>query len=421
MKKIMIFVLCFVVACLVVNGSITDFPNLRITYLNQDPDPAQPGQYVDVRFKIENIGSGAAENAAFQILEAYPLSVYSGDSTQELGTIYGRQRADNGVIVHYKLKIDENAVEGDNTFSIRYATKNTGWMEKENYTVRVQSHFAIVSVEDVETMPTELIQGKESKLTIKLKNMADSYLDFLKVKLDLVYVRLTGAATAEYVELPFSPVGSTNEKTVRKVAPGDTVDFEFHLITDPDATPGVYKLPVYVMYADELKKNYTSAHITSLYVGSKPELLVLADQSDQIKPGTTQTITLQFVNKDITDIKFLTVSLMSNSHYEVLSSHDYYVGNIDSDDYETADFKVYLSQTNDSIVKIPVNIEYQDPNGVVYKRTENIEFAIYTQREIQKFGLNKQSNIWGIVIVIAIVVAGFFIYRKWSKRKKKTA
>ena len=112
---------------------------------------------------------------------------------------------------------------------------------------------------------------------------------------------------------------------------------------------------------------------------------------------------------------------MSNSHYEVLSSHDYYVGNIDSDDYETADFKVYLSQTNDSIVKIPVNIEYQDPNGVVYKRTENIEFAIYTQREIQKFGLNKQSNIWGIVIVIAIVVAGFFIYRKWSKRKKKTA
>ena len=45
-------------------GTVVGGSYLKITYMNQDPYPAQPGSYVDILFKVENYGSEKAENVS---------------------------------------------------------------------------------------------------------------------------------------------------------------------------------------------------------------------------------------------------------------------------------------------------------------------------------------------------------------------
>ena len=57
MKKNIILILAIIlgscVAYAVTNLPTENWYNLRITLVNQEPDPVEPGSYVDVRFKIE--------------------------------------------------------------------------------------------------------------------------------------------------------------------------------------------------------------------------------------------------------------------------------------------------------------------------------------------------------------------------------
>src|SRR3989338_623131 len=61
---------------------------MKVTMLNQMPDPAEPGKYVDVRFKFENNGSKVAKNVEAEILPQYPFTLDPGTSAiKSLGSI----------------------------------------------------------------------------------------------------------------------------------------------------------------------------------------------------------------------------------------------------------------------------------------------------------------------------------------------
>ena len=47
---------------------------LRVTLVNQEPDPVEPGSVFDVRFKIENIGSSNAEDVLVDLIQGESLS-----------------------------------------------------------------------------------------------------------------------------------------------------------------------------------------------------------------------------------------------------------------------------------------------------------------------------------------------------------
>ena len=66
------------------------------------------------------------------------------------------------------------------------------------------------------------------------------------------------------------------------------------------------------------------------------------------------------------DIKFLNVKLDKAEGYKVLSPYEVYIGNIDSDDYETADFKINVDKASKEKVILPLTIEYNDANNQEY-------------------------------------------------------
>ena len=69
----------------------------------------------------------------------------------------------------YRVKVDENAVEGDNEIEIRYTSSMfSGYVKLDPFTLDIQTDDAIISVESVKSTPEKLVPGGTGYLTIKL-------------------------------------------------------------------------------------------------------------------------------------------------------------------------------------------------------------------------------------------------------------
>ncbi len=415
MKKyilLMVFVLAASFALAAVNTQyMGKVPDLRISISIQDPDPVEPGKEVEASFKIENNGT-TANNVIFEILPEYPFSLVPGENAAKvIGTIGTSQNSRQSVIVRYKLKVAQDAIDGNHEIKVRYKSEGfDSWTMIEKLKIKVQSRDAIIGVEKFAAEPSVVAPGSKAKLTIMLRNYATSLLKDIKVVLDL------GKSGDEVT--PFSPIGSTNEKVLAYIEPESSKSMEFELIADPDAVSKSYKIPISIRYSDALGINYSKSNIITVIVGDEPDVSVGIDSSTIYTAGTAGEITVKIVNKGLPDMKFVNVKLDKSDKYRIISPSEVYIGNIDSDDYETADFKLYLEKTSEKKVVLPLNVEYKDANNKDYKNIVNLELPLYTSSEAKKLGLVQGNGKLTWVIFIVLAVAGFFGYRMWKKRRK---
>ena len=160
-KKISSWILFFIVLSSVVFGAqdlnvttqskdaphaqLNALGNLRVTNVRQDPFPANPGEYVDVYFKVEN-GGGEIVNPRFDFVLQYPFSVYPAEEASQ--RIPSLDPGDK-VTLHYKLKVDEQAVPGEYEGGLR------AYINDQNY----YPSFFPLKVEDVTSSFDVVVQG----------------------------------------------------------------------------------------------------------------------------------------------------------------------------------------------------------------------------------------------------------------------
>ncbi len=383
--------------------------DVAVTLISQEPDPAEPGKYVDARFKFDNNGSGEAKDVKAEILPEYPFSLEPGiDATKSIGTLQSMQRGDVGAIAKYRLRVDENAVEGENEIKIRYRINNEAWIKPEPFKIKIQTHDAILSVDDVYVDKDMLEPGSSSLVKIRVSNKADSILQDIKARLEL------GG-------LPFATLGSTNEKSTYKIDAKGNYEFDFKILANPEAKSGVYQVPLKIGYSDDLGKSYIRNGTIGLIIGAKPDLSVTLDSYGIFESVDSGQIVVKVVNKGVTDIKFMNVKLMPGDGYVMLSSDESYLGNINSDDYETADFKIFIKKGNKNEIILPFALEYKDANNNNFKENVKLPLKVYSTSEAKKLGLIRGDGKIGFVIIAVVVIAGLLVYRRWKKAKKKKA
>ena len=415
MRKLVYFIL-FIVAAAFANAAVnTEYygksSKIMASLASQDPDPVEPGKIVELSFKLDNQGT-LANDVLFEIMPEYPFSLLPGEeAVKNVGTLGTSQNTDRTVFVKYKILVDQNAVDGNQEIKIRYKIGAfESWTTIDDLTVKVQSHDAILSVDRITAMPEVTAPGSKTRLSISLKNYASSLLKDVKVTLDL------GKSGDEAT--PFSPIGSTNEKVISVIDAQASSIIEFSLLADPDAKSKTYKVPMKIQYSDTLNKNYSKTNTIALVVGVEPDISVYIDTSSIYSSGSTGDLSVKIVNKGLTDVKFLNVNLEKGQGYMALSPYEVYIGNIDSDDYETADFKINVEKTKDKKIILPLTVDYKDANNHDYIKKVNLELPLYTSSEARKLGLVTGSNKAWIFLVIAAVIIGFFAYRRWKRRKK---
>lgn len=379
-------------------AAYTENPNLQIQLLKYDPYPAEPGQYLHVYFNVENIGLRDAERVTFEILPEFPFSL---DESENATRYFGKIDAADNVNFDYQLRVSPNAVEGWNELKLRYTIGGNVWIEK-TFDIYVQTPDSIISIESVRTTPSEIEPGKSGELKLTLKNLADSDLRNIIVKLDLSSV-------------PLSPVNGTDEKAIKILESGNSTDVTFDLVVEPDASCGIYKLPVSISYSDYLGNSYEKSYYVTVVVGSRPRVELGVESSEVLKQGDSGTVTVTIANKGLIDVKFLTVIVNETNDFKLLSpSNEFYIGSLDSDDYETFEIELWAIG-GDSKLKIPITLEYLDENNNVYSENRVIELRLYTPSEIAKMDVKKSSSLMYIVIFVVIIV-GYLAHKKWKRK-----
>jgi len=396
----------FMILLLNVNAAqISGSSKVDITLRNQEPDPAEPGKYVDLKFRAENLGSEEAKDVYVKIVYDYPFSLRQGDSEEKyLGSLYGRQTGDNAVNFEFKLLIDKDAVEGEHEVEVWYKRDSTGWIKMEPFIINVRSYDVVLAVEEIETAPKDIPPGETADVKITLTNLADSLIRDVKIRLDL-----------SSSSLPFVPIGSTTEKKIYQIDSGQSKVMEFTVMALADADSGAYKVPINISYVDLAGTSYSRGDYIGLIIGTKPDLAIIIDSSEIYKKKTSGEVTIKFINKGLIDIKLMNVKLEESDDYEIVSSDEVYVGNIDSDDYETAEFSLYVRGDDDEVI-LPVVVDYMDANNNKFRNKEDLVLRLYSSKKAKQFGLEERSSI-GIVIIVIIVAVGVYVY--WRKRKKK--
>jgi hypothetical protein len=402
-----------------VSAAIFSNQQISVSLLNQDPDPVEPGRYVEMRFRVENLGGTNAKNVLFEILPEFPFSLDVGQNGQlKIGDVNARQTGTDAYTLYYKLRVDDKAIEGDNKIRLQYSLDNgQSWVLLDALTVRIRRTEVLLSVKSVATNPLQVSPGGKVDLNIMFSNIASSLIKNVKVNLQLIKILQT-AASLSYEELPFSPVDSTNEKIIEEI-PGDTsASVTFSLLVNPSAAAGIYKVPAYVSYSNEYGSNFSMTQIVTIVVGEEPQLLVTVDKSEILYADQSGTVSVKFVNKGTGEIKFLYAKIKESADYKILNSDDEYIGKIDSDDYETTDFKLHLLKGKDYFT-LPIHVSYKDALNKEYEQDINLKVKLFSKEEAKNLGFEKKSSGVGIFIVIVIVVVGLFLYIRWKRKSKK--
>ncbi|MBI4439724.1 hypothetical protein HY638_02020 [Candidatus Woesearchaeota archaeon] len=379
---------------------------INATLVNQQPDPAQPGEIVEIRFKFENSGSERAESITVELLPKYPFSLLPGDSAQKsIGSLQGRQVGENGAIVKYRLKVDENAVEGENDLTVRYRIGTGGWITPKDFEISIRTFNAVLYVSDVDSQPGSIAPGGTGVVTITYRNLADSLLQNIVTRLDLKNV-------------PIAPIHSSNAKTIEKIPALSTGKAEFTLMAEAGAKSKVYKIPFELSYNDELGTKYAINDTLGVVVGGVPDIAATIDTSSIVNSGSKGSVVIKFVNRGAVDTKFMTVKLEDTDKIKVIGNSEAYIGNIDSDDFETEEFTVYVEGTEDGYVSLPIVLSYKDANNNDYYEKKDLPIKVYTSSEASKYGLGNGNSNTGIIITLLIVAAGVAGYYYYRKRKK---
>jgi hypothetical protein len=117
-KSIMLFVFAgmvlFSLAFVKGAGPLTNCaPSVEL--INQDPYPANPGEYVRVVFQISGLENPDCKKVTLTLKEDFPFSLEPGatSSFEVAGKTYVRN-FNSTALVPYKLLVDNDAVDGDN-------------------------------------------------------------------------------------------------------------------------------------------------------------------------------------------------------------------------------------------------------------------------------------------------------------------
>ena len=411
MKKILVLMMVFLFLVSVGYATRPDNAAIKIDSLKYEPYPVEAGQYFKVWIKVENYGNEEAEDATFILEPKFPFSL---DSNEDAERNIGQLDVAEEVVLEYLIRVDDNAVEGDNEIDFKFTTDGMAWVT-HTFDIFVRTHDTMLNVQDVSVSPSSVDPGKMVTLSIKLKNMADSLIKDLRADLELTR-RDVLSTSVEYSELPFTTVGSTNVLMTKSIGPLEQKIFNFKLLVDPDTEPKVYRVPLTLTYTDELgNTTYEEESVVAITVAMEPDIMMNLDHKEVYLVNSKGDVSIGVYNTGIGDIKFATIKLLESEDYEILSSALMYLGNVDSDDYETADFTIYVEEENP---KLLVELNYEDEFNKEYTKSDEILLDTYSDEEAKKYGFVKSNGKFTIFIIILILIGGgWFLFKRFKKKK----
>lgn len=380
-------------------GAIGNYPQLDIIGLKYEPFPVEPGDYFTLWVRVQNLGNDNADNAVVELIEKEPFFI-DDSAVRVIGKLGSRQET---VLKFERIRVSEDAVEGTNQIEFKLSP---GGVYKSNIRIKkldidIQSVRPILDIE-VSSEPTRIPQGGTALVTIAVRNSGASLLEDITLKLDLPE--------------EFAPVGTTTEKKIDLLKENEQKILNFNLIALPDATAKAYKVRLNISYSDEIGNKFTKDDVMGLLVGGHVDYDVNIEDSGIFTKNTRGNVVLSISNIDASNIKFMTIELEDTDDYVVIGKRKSYLGNLESDDFETAEFEIFVKKEGD--IPLRLNLEYKDSYNEEQRDRKNVLLKVYSKKEINKLGLSgEKRNILKIALIIASIIFIYLTWKFWRKEK----
>jgi LPXTG-motif cell wall-anchored protein len=264
-----------------------------------------------------------------------------------------------------------------------------------------------IRVKEVVMTPENLVPGEPAILDVFLENGGDLFVDNIRVKLGLPSV--------------INFYRDVDKVKISRLDSGEGKKVSFSIIASPSASEGLYEGNLKIEYithfgtsainvGDNQEDNYT----LGLIIKSEPDIFVQLENNEIYLDNKIGEIGVKFVNNGLADVKFLTVRLEDSKDYDVVDENIKYIGDLDSDDLDTANFRLNVKSGKREIA-LPVKISYKDSLNEDYEEEIDLVLEMRTANEI---GIESNTNNYIALVVIALVVFGYWWYRRRKKRKQ---
>lgn len=232
MKKInfLVIAIALILMPLINAASPITSCQLDATLLNQDPDPAQPGDYVEVVFQVSGVQNTKCNGAKFEIVPKYPFSLDKESSAMK--QIYGSTfTKDYSKVwnIPYDLRVDKDALEGENTIEVKFAK---GDASEGSY---LSKKFNI-SIEDLRVdfeLSVRDYNPETNEITFEILNIGEHDID---------------ALTIEIPEQEGVTIKGTPRKIVGSLDSNEETTFDFK------ALPETENIELNIFYTDEINE-----------------------------------------------------------------------------------------------------------------------------------------------------------------------
>ena len=266
-----------------------------------------------------------------------------------------------------------------------------------------------ITIREVDISPKEIEPGKSAEIQIILENNLDTDVSDVSVSLNF---NLPGG------DLPFAPYGSSSEVTLSEIREDKTKTINFKIVALNEAESGIYKIPVSIGYKDDDGVSYKKDSLISLTINSPP-LLDVKSGSGLILKGQKNKITVNIVNKGLSKVKFLEIEVKGSTLYDLISENKIYIGNIESDDFDSADFEIFFRENSPTKIELPVSLTYKDSANKEYSEDFKIDLKVYDKETALSLGLIQKNNTITYIILIVVLIVIYLVYRRIRKARKR--
>jgi len=239
-KTIYLLIVMIFLSTSLVSALENDNAYVTTTFLNQDPDPAEQGEYLDLRWTVYKEGNDNIENLTFYLELDYPFFFDGSDNPKKIITNWkgDANNHEEYYVLHYKVRVDEDALEDNYEVTLRKNLK--GYSTSEEFDIRVgDKEIPEFIVGDIESSPLKLTADlEESELSVTLENIGDGNAD--NVIIELV---LPDGINPSYSYSTREVLGSLDA--------GDNNVAEFYIDTSENLIGGNYNSQLKISYKEE--------------------------------------------------------------------------------------------------------------------------------------------------------------------------
>ncbi|MCZ7381366.1 MAG: hypothetical protein O8C64_07340 [Candidatus Methanoperedens sp.] len=398
-----LIVLLSTAAAVVLGAPFTGVQGNRVNanFMSQDPDPANSGKDVDLRWQVINTQSSAIDNLKFHLDAGYPFLFEAGDSPdKDLGASAGTNDNQVFYVLHYKLRVADNAIKGTYNVTLNWDT-GQGWTKKD-FPVYIDPKQADFVVGALVTSPDKLIADtKEATLSVNIDNIGKGNAENVKVKL--------------IMPAGFKPTYSySDEDSLGIIETGGSKKADFYVDTDENLKEGDYSAKLEITYRDvnDEANTYRMKNLTlNIPIKPAPYLVVesVTTTPEKLVPGDKAMFRINVGNNGTEKAESVSLRVFKDASqpFEFDEKSDF-VGKLEPGENGDAVLKVTVD-TNAVAKKYLLDVELRgidDKNNVViFRRTVPITVNP---------GTNSTSPLAmvGIFVVVGAVVAGYYLKKK---------